>query len=468
MSQSINIIARTFETNGNEGMNDDLALLAGKAAGVCYMPDDYMENGIQNTEKALSRAKQTAESGHHSVYDHGHISFIIKTNKMIAMILNSLSVYATSEKSARYTKMQPETELENRLYHKWRIWIQELILKKYPDIDDEELNKRLCKKYQISAVLVENRQIKSENTISDLYDSFKKELKSITLPSYKLAQENARYMISVFTPTTMMYTVSFRQTFLIVDYFEKLVVNLKHAKDTFSRKLLPHAEEFLEILKKEIGERKIADNKNQYIRFLEAQNIGRTTIDEDGEKYTVSYPDISLRLKEKASYFGDCYTAIYNGSLAMLAQAQRHRTIRYTMCLQEPGFYGYYVPEIVKDAGLEYEWMEDIQSVSYCIPQGTCVRITEQGIFEDFALKCKERMCGRAQLEIMKSTEKLVKEFASHTENLCYSNQELLKSITTRYSNGKYYKPCARCAFTDFRCTEGCRWKAKDALSRLI
>ena len=54
------------------------------------------------------------------------------------------------------------------------------------------------------------------------FGSFIKE-KRIETQVGKLAQENARYMISVFTPTTMEYTVSFRQLFLIIDYFEKLI-----------------------------------------------------------------------------------------------------------------------------------------------------------------------------------------------------------------------------------------------------
>ena len=134
---------------------------------------------------------------------------------------------------------------------------------------------------------------------------------------------------------------------------------------------------------------------------------------------------------------GDSYTLVYEGSLAMLAQAQRHRTLRYTMCLQEPGERGFYVPEIVKDAGLEDEWTEDIESVKYCIPQGTMVRITEQGIFEDFALKCKERMCGRAQLEVMRATTESLEKFVLNRNNLSYLNKQLLLSMTeTRTCNG--------------------------------
>ena len=44
MYQEVKVVARTFEVGGNYGLNKDLTLLAGKAAGVCYMPDDYLND----------------------------------------------------------------------------------------------------------------------------------------------------------------------------------------------------------------------------------------------------------------------------------------------------------------------------------------------------------------------------------------------------------------------------------------
>ena len=290
MSQEVKIVARTFELDSVARVsgfdtediayatNDELTLLAGKAAGVCYMPDDYFENGIQNEDKALARAEQTAKSGHHSVYDHGHITMVIKTNKMMAMILNSLGVYTTSEKSARYTKMQPETDLELQLYEKWKSKIRELILNKYPNTDDSMLNTRLCKKLNVenTKIVVNNKiEISDDNLkylgssedllkANDLLDELKK---SDTLPSAKLAQENARYMISVFTPTTMMYTISFRQAFLTLNYLYNLSVNLDNAKDAFSEKLKPYVIELWKELDTKLGDIRLFDTKNQYIRF---------------------------------------------------------------------------------------------------------------------------------------------------------------------------------------------------------
>lgn len=471
----IKVIARTYEVAEGETvdtLNNDLTLLSGRAAGVCYMPDDYFDDGVYDKEKAMKRAASTSESGHHSVYDHGHITFVIKTNKMMCMILNSLGVYATSEKSARYTKMKPETELEEQLYDKWRRKIQSLILNKYPFIDDDILSKRLCKRMGIeqSKAVVNGScdHIKEDEYLENELNELKK---SETLPSYKLAQENARYMISVFTPTTIEYTTSFRQAFLITDYLNKLAANLDNADDTFSKKLKSYTIKLREAFEDAIGDSRLHDNKNQYIRLLEAQHIGELVDKGKPGMSFVPYTDMKERLEPKKEVVGDSYTLVYEGSLAMLAQAQRHRTLRYTMCLQEPGERGFYVPEIVKDAGLEAEWTEDIESVAYCVPQGTIVRITEQGIFEDFALKCKERMCGRAQLEVMRATTKSLEKFILNRNNLSYSNKQLLLSITEpRTCNGvsSAYVIVPRCQFKDFKCTEGCTWGCNEAINRLI
>lgn len=471
----VKVIARTYEVadrETTETLNNDLTLLSGRAAGVCYMPDDYFDDRVYDKDKAMKRAASTSASGHHSVYDHGHITFVIKTNKMMCMILNSLGVYATSEKSARYTKMKPEIELEEQLYDKWRRKIQSLILDKYPFIDDDMLSKRLCKRMGIeqSKAVINGScdHIKEDEYIESELNELKK---SETLPSYKLAQENARYMISVFTPTTIEYTTSFRQAFLITDYLNKLAANLDNADDTFSKKLKSYTIKLREAFEDAIGDNRLHDNKNQYIRFLEAQHIGELVDKGKPGMSFVPYTDMKERLEPKKEVVGDSYTLVYEGSLAMLAQAQRHRTLRYTMCLQEPGERGFYVPEIVKDAGLEDEWTEDIESVKYCVPQGTIVRITEHGIFEDFALKCKERMCGRAQLEVMRATTESLEKFILNRNNLSYLNKQLLLSMTeTRTCNGvsSAYEIVPRCQFKDFKCTEGCTWGCNEAINRLI
>jgi len=478
--QTVRVVAVTkeIEDYNPEEVDKELTILSGKAAGVCYMPDNYLSDGIQNSEKALKRAEGNTKSGHHSVYDHGHISMVMETSKMMCIILNSLGVYATSEKSSRYVKMHPETELEINNYNKWTNKIQELILKKYPTIDDTELNKRLHKKLAIENTnkLVVSGELQDTSN-PDTITVFNEIKKSDTLPSRKLGIENARYMISVFTPTVMEYTVSFRQLFLIIDYLDKLSINIDYMRENiedyvdtkenqnkavnFINRIQDTSVELNTELKKLVKTNRITDIKNQYIRVLEEQHVADCiNLPNNERKYNAI--QVVKDKKPRQQVIGDSYTLVYKNSFAMFAQEERHRTIRHMFSLLYAGQYGFYTPEIIKDFGLESEWQSDIKSIEYCIPQGTLIRITEQGIFEDFVLKCKERLCGRAQLETMKRNTESMQLFIDNKDKLCTSNQLLLESVTQNNA------PCARCLFGDFNCVEGCQWGPDKALTRLV
>lgn len=88
------------------------------------------------------------ESGHHSVFGHAHYNLIFEgIPKILAMILNNEKIYNTSEKSARYTKMEPSEE-EKVLYEKWIEKYKKVIKEEYPEFDDkksEEISTRKCK-----------------------------------------------------------------------------------------------------------------------------------------------------------------------------------------------------------------------------------------------------------------------------------------------------------------------------------
>ena len=186
----ISIIAYTTEniTSTPADITDAAMLFGGKNAGICYMPDDYTSEGINDTEACLKRAKFNIKSGHYSVFEHYHITFLMEDiPKIMAMILNSTRLYNTSEKSARYTKMKPETELETELYDKWSKKFTEILLEKHPELTGLEIT--------------------------------------------KLAQENARYLISVFTPTTMSFTVPYSRAILLIDWLKDLNSWLYKFKD---------------------------------------------------------------------------------------------------------------------------------------------------------------------------------------------------------------------------------------------
>lgn len=400
----IEIIAATREVEhmAAEELNRGQTILSGKFGGTCYAKEGFATIRTQPEEKAWRRAESTAEMGHHSVFQHGMVNMEIVCPKMIAMLLNSVGVSNTSEKSARYTRMEPETERERMLYRKWH------------DIFVEEIGRRYGSRFG-------DREVD------------------------KLAYENARYMISVFCQTSMVYSLPFRNIFYVMDWLEKMSQNLKSMSGRFNRRLEEEAGSLRNGLLAAVGGENFHDTKNDYFRFLPVQATGE--YDDDNKEY-----------------YGDVYTAKFLASFAQVAQEQRHRTTRVKINFSgdRPGEFGYYVPPLLRGSALEKEWLEDIDSVGECYPQGMLVSVTEQGLFEDFVVKCKERMCGRAQLEIMSVTEQLVSRFAAERDNLSRKNRRRLDQIT-REGN-----PCARCCYPDFSCREGCAWGSREALSRLI
>ena len=168
----ISILAQTDFIQKSPTLKEEFDNLSGKAAGICYLPADLNTLLNEPDEKTKARINQTKNSKHLSVYDHASVSLYLEDiPKALAMVLNNEKMYNTSEKSARYTKMVLKEE-EKELYNKWLNKFKELITAKY------------------------------QGKYPKFFTNSKIE---------KLAQENARYLISVFTPTSMLYTVQYGQ-----------------------------------------------------------------------------------------------------------------------------------------------------------------------------------------------------------------------------------------------------------------
>ena len=395
-------LTKEVEQISAEELNYEQTLLSGKFGGTCYAKEGYATIRTQPVEKALNRAVSTADRGHHSVFQHGVVNMEVVCPKIIAMLLNSIGVSNTSEKSARYTQMKPDTEEENILYQKWH------------DIICQEIEKHYAGRFT------------------------EKE-------ADKLAYENARYMISVFCETSMVYSLPFRNIFYVMDWIEGMRQSLEQMDGSFNKRLYQELGFLKEAFLGVVGKVSFHDNKNEYFRFMPVQATGE-------------YDD------DNVEYYGDVYTAKFLASFAQVAQEQRHRTTRVKINFsgKNPNEFGFFIPPILKGTEYEKEWLADIRSVGEVYPQGMLVSVTEQGLFEDFALKCKERMCGRAQLEIMQVSELLVERFIQNKDKLSKANQKRLEQMM---ESGK---PCARCGYADFTCKEGCTWGKKGALERLV
>lgn len=432
MNQTARIINMTVECTDEIDPNElkrKMTIIAGKAAGICYMPDNYLSEGVQNEEKAIKRAQGTAKSGHYSTYDHGHISFIFETDKMMAMILNSLKLYNTSEKSARYTMMVPETELEKEKYSKWKTQFVELVKAYYGRVYNE------------------------------------KEIE-------KLAMENARYMISVFTPTVLEYTVPYDRAILTVQWLRNFADGVDSLIEAgigpyslyswFYSRVSSECRELADIIASKIGVNEkdeiLHDHKNMGIEFFRIPNyISKlygipNTFDSNIYEYSI-----------REDIYSDCYISNYNASFAEVAQAERHRTLSYTIDLPNKKL-EVYIPKIIRGSAYEIEWKNDFEELvkNQIIPQGALLCVTETGRFEDFYLKCKERLCSRAQLEIMEVTRDQVVKFAEDSDNLCKMNQMLLGNMIRKGPNVNWKKPEtviveSRCKFSGYTCQEPCK-----------
>lgn len=379
----IEIIA---STKVGYSMSKEEALdFSGKSAGICYLPDTVETLFAESPEKTQRRVNGNIKSGHHSVFGHPTYNLCFEgIPKILAMVLNNEKIYNTSEKSARYTHMTPSVQ-ENTLYEKWIHIFEDVISSKYPEFDPKRI--------------------------------------------LKLAQENARYLISVFTPATVMeYTVNFGQLNYIINWAKDYINNADDS--AFSLKL-----------------------KDVFREFLDAM----PDLEVDGLDSRMKNRSFSLFSTRPNRYeeFGENYCTSYLASFAQLAQAQRHRTLSYEMSLLDTP--EYYIPPIIRGTDLENSWLEDISSLSQYFPQGMLVKVNERGTIENFVLKCTERLCGSAQLEIMEQTSEIMNKYLAATVDKPELHNYLLP-----YSKG------ARCTFPGWKCNSPCIFGGKNAMNRLI
>ncbi len=367
-----------------------------KLAGECYEPDGYEKLVNESEKKTIFRENLTLGLEHQTPYEHINIGFeIINLPKILAMVLNNERQCATSEKSARYTSIDSSidpniSELEGNLYNKWMNIFRIKIKEQYGNcFDDKKI--------------------------------------------VKLAQENARYLVTVFASTKMIHTVPLVQINRIASYMKEYISDVN--KNTHFDQLLKHS-------------------FREFIECFEELNI----LD---ERYQSNKKERKLSLFSDKDYlkdeFGYSYAINYKGSFAQLAQAQRHRTIEYKMHLLENK--EYFVPPILlDDKMLVEEWLNDINSVSYANPQGELISINEAGTYDKFILKTKERLCTAAQQEIMQQTKENLLKYKKALEE---QNHPLAEDIV-KYSKG------ARCTFQDYTCLKDCGFKEGKTLVRKI
>ena len=396
MDIQVKVVASTKV--GYEAPKEELDRLGGLTAGVCYLPDTTEKLFSEPAEKTERRINLTKNGGHHSPFDHGYITLeFVGIPKIIAMTINNEKMYTTSEKSARYKVMKDVDEQEKELYNKWM----------------EIFKTEIAKKYQAT------------------YPNYFTDKKII-----KLAQENARYLTSVFTPTTMEYTVSYRQLNILYSLVKKEVERIKTEETSlFYQKYSEGLQNFANALETlPYLDEKLFDRKSRSLSLIDH----RTT------------PIIKQ--------YGDVYQVAYKASFAQLAQAHRHRSLNYRFRFLKNN--EFYIPPIIKDnQTLALSWCDDCKKLADTYPQGLLVEVIESGPLENLILKAKERKCSAAQLEIDNQTTATIMEVY---ENLKKENHPATETLKP------YAKKSSRCTFGDYTCTEPCGFKEGITGERLI
>ncbi|MBQ7579326.1 MAG: FAD-dependent thymidylate synthase [Clostridia bacterium] len=368
---------------GYTATKEEFENFSGHAAGVCYMPGSFESLMNEPLDKTQRRIAMTKGNYHHSVFGHDEINLELEDiPKALAMVINNEHEYTTSEKSARYTKMVL-SEDEQKLYDKWCENFQDLITAKY------------------------------KNEYPDWFSDSKIK---------KLAQENARYLISVFTPTTLIYTTSYRQLNVLYGLMQKEIEN-------------PNSNRFYEMLKPAMKDFCNAIENLPYFDETLA-NVGRL------RRLSLVAPN-----REFIEHFGSVYSARYKASFAELAQAQRHRTLDYEFTLLEND--EFYAPPILKLS--EYyakAWLKDCEKVAKNFPQGLLLNVHEMGKLDDFILKMYERRCSAAQLEIADQTKETYEKYYNALKE---QGSDLAKELEP-------FKH-ARCTYPEFICTQPCGFK---------
>jgi thymidylate synthase ThyX len=371
----IKLVAST----GNLVSPEDATRFAQSAGRICYSEKDWDE--LQEEKLSPGLTNHLRNCGHHSPFEHVHLTFYMKgIPKALAMLLNNERPYVTSEKSARYTVMKDIEPLQRELYDKWLARFIELVERKVPEVTDPK-----------------HRQ--------------------------KLAQENARYMTSVFTPTKMLHTLSLRKLNELIFELERVAPEYQESREPFKKRLAEAINGFLE----QTRQWRVEGLNNRTERRL------------------------SFFRPHAKEYFGDVYSTFSAMSFACLAQAHRHRTIDYGISggLESDATPVFFVPPIIQDTPLSAEWQQDLERIAESdIPQGQLLSVSETGALEDFRSKMILRLCGHAQYEIMRNTLATARKYAQQMP-------EVKEWARPKCQQG-------------MKCNEPCVWRGEKALERII
>lgn len=404
---------------------EEMKYSAGIYARNCYYPGSKEKLLKAPPETNISVAEKTLESGHHSVYDHTHVTLYLEDMpKALAMTINNEHDYATSERSGRFTKFEV-TGAAAELYYKWQTKLQGVIGREMPELSPKKIE--------------------------------------------KLSLESARYFLPIFSPiTTMVYTCSIRQLNYLYHWMSQFCA-LAPASD-FERRLQSAFLDFcteLTLNHKDLLIPGLVDNKLRGLSLCAEWTRLRLLRPPLKNDFTTSTIMLVTGEETPVEWGARGYSTNYWGSFAQFAQAQRHRTLHYEITVEDPALADFYVPPVLSDE-LAGEWLEDMEKVRYDYPQGMLVRINESGRIEDLIQKCQERICGEAQLEICAQTLATVQEY--YREAMWNGGRWSNPFVAAALRPYVHTTGCKRVKLSGHHCAEPCWWikNGKEIEERIV
>lgn len=482
---NLTVIGMTTETDGiSQAQMEDLKTYCGKNAGISQLREGFFGTAVSDPEKALPRFRNTVRMGHMSIADHAWVEVLFENaSRMMAMIMNSLQYYNTTEKSGRYTEMTGNTPEQRALYDKWNEKFRKRIMEIHPDYNDTFIERQLRSMHTDSAIEVKNGRVFAYNSAitpspkmditesEDIQKSLNTILSNPRLPVNTRSQENARYILSIFTKsTTFGYTTTLAQWNYIYDWCERYLEQfeygnsgklLRNIKDDTYDGTLRTATFFEEQVYKDLADLRVYLRENLYVEDLrdhKKRGFDMLTDIFDENHFMKDYDheyDENIRF---------AYTTDYETSLIVLSHLHRHKTLKYYMNLDVSNA-GFYVPVFIKGTPDEKEWLDDMESVREQIPAGMLVHVIETGTLDNFALKTSERFCGCAMLETMLNVKSVAEKFVKLYESGRATWLE--KTVIEKFYDPKCEKLRTKATITD-GCHEGCYFGCEHALDRIV
>lgn len=393
-----NLIASKFKLGFNEEqekLNDNdlkniekfqnhIKQICGTISGECYSADGMFALTKQPIEKSFARANNCATSGHLSVFGHFMATLeLVDIPKALIMLLNNNHINNTSERSMRFTKIEEACgEKDTALYNKWRaIFVDKFTQtygQKYPEIFTKSV---IAKK----------------------------------------ANESARYIVSSYYKSSMVYTNSIRE----FTYMSRCLDDILKQGDNMHP--------FYKGMKKELEE---------FNTLLKQTGLVFSEFNDQGKK---DFSLLSKNNKIVTPYYGDCIVDTYKMSLSCTAHLHRHRFVNMSIAFDEkPTFF---VPHILEDdKNLVEDWLKDCESQIDVMPQALLVNINEIVPTQLITKKYAERLCYHAQLEICDVCLKQVQRILKNLDPNVVGVREQLEKITA-----------SRCTWLEgFKCSSPC------------